>query len=121
MWYSCVEIPTHWTRRKPSGGLFIYRVGMPIEPADKRTIAFFDGQSLFHAARAAFGYTFPNYDPIALATAVCKQHEWTLAEVRKSPFVLLAYRSEEHTSELQSPDHLVCRLLLEKKKKEHQY
>src|SRR5258708_10024562 len=29
-------------------------------------------------------------------------------------------RSEEHTSELQSPDHLVCRLLLEKKKK-HTY
>src|SRR5258708_27105448 len=28
-------------------------------------------------------------------------------------------RSEEHTSELQSPDHLVCRLLLEKKKKKH--
>src|SRR5258708_19287638 len=27
-------------------------------------------------------------------------------------------RSEEHTSELQSPDHLVCRLLLEKKKKD---
>src|SRR5258708_20616466 len=29
-------------------------------------------------------------------------------------------RSEEHTSELQSPDHLVCRLLLEKKKN-HDY
>src|SRR5947208_9280685 len=29
-------------------------------------------------------------------------------------------RSEEHTSELQSPDHLVCRLLLEKKKKKPQ-
>src|SRR5947208_13561605 len=28
----------------------------------------------------------------------------------------LQIRSEEHTSELQSPDHLVCRLLLEKKK-----
>src|SRR5438552_5120999 len=27
----------------------------------------------------------------------------------------LSIRSEEHTSELQSPDHLVCRLLLEKK------
>src|SRR5258708_31042048 len=27
-------------------------------------------------------------------------------------------RSEEHTSELQSPDHIVCRLLLEKKKHE---
>src|SRR5215216_3666178 len=32
----------------------------------------------------------------------------------------LESRSEEHTSELQSPDHLVCRLLLEKKK-EKQY
>src|SRR5947208_5084803 len=30
---------------------------------------------------------------------------------------LMNDRSEEHTSELQSPDHLVCRLLLEKKKK----
>src|SRR5258708_19596266 len=30
-----------------------------------------------------------------------------------------AKRSEEHTSELQSPDHLVCRLLLEKKKKKN--
>src|SRR5258708_13699339 len=29
------------------------------------------------------------------------------------------FRSEEHTSELQSPDHLVCRLLLEKKKTQH--
>src|SRR5258708_29625535 len=33
-----------------------------------------------------------------------------------SPLVSFG-RSEEHTSELQSPDHLVCRLLLEKKKK----
>src|SRR5258708_14969008 len=34
-----------------------------------------------------------------------------LARVR----ALFRRRSEEHTSELQSPDHLVCRLLLEKK------
>src|SRR3990170_6768601 len=32
-----------------------------------------------------------------------------------SVFGLTPTRSEEHTSELQSPDHLVCRLLLEKK------
>src|SRR5438876_5681691 len=31
-----------------------------------------------------------------------------------------AWRSEEHTSELQSPVHLVCRLLLEKKKNQKQ-
>src|SRR5258708_12778024 len=34
-----------------------------------------------------------------------------------NPSPLGTIRSEEHTSELQSPDHLVCRLLLEKKKK----
>src|SRR5258708_31894474 len=39
--------------------------------------------------------------------------EWT-APSRVS--VTREMRSEEHTSELQSPDHLVCRLLLEKKK-----
>src|SRR5438552_12544099 len=33
-----------------------------------------------------------------------------------SPSTSIFWRSEEHTSELQSPDHLVCRLLLEKKK-----
>src|SRR3989454_6164250 len=32
---------------------------------------------------------------------------------------LMDIRSEEHTSELQSPCNLVCRLLLEKKKKKH--
>src|SRR5258708_28007493 len=35
----------------------------------------------------------------------------------RSTFSAGSPRSEEHTSELQSPDHLVCRLLLEKKKK----
>src|SRR5256885_5165239 len=34
------------------------------------------------------------------------------------PTVAVSPRSEEHTSELQSPCNLVCRLLLEKKKKE---
>src|SRR5690348_17727046 len=38
------------------------------------------------------------------------------AEVRPHVAVLDDPRSEEHTSELQSPVHLVCRLLLEKKK-----
>src|SRR5256885_12681204 len=32
-----------------------------------------------------------------------------------------AVRSEEHTSELQSPCNLVCRLLLEKKKRHHKH
>src|SRR5690348_17693802 len=36
---------------------------------------------------------------------------------KATPGVVITPRSEEHTSELQSPVHLVCRLLLEKKKK----
>src|SRR5258708_28137075 len=35
---------------------------------------------------------------------------------RMPAYISTLARSEEHTSELQSPDHLVCRLLLEKKK-----
>src|SRR5258708_14371889 len=37
--------------------------------------------------------------------------------LNRLPLPASSCRSEEHTSELQSPDHLVCRLLLEKKKK----
>lgn len=55
---------------------------MPQEPAVKRAVAFFDGQNLFHAARKAFGYTFPNYDPVALAQEICSQREWELSGVR---------------------------------------
>src|SRR5262245_63341524 len=40
-----------------------------------------------------------------------------LEQVRHVEVVLVHARSEEHTSELQSLRHLVCRLLLEKKKK----
>src|SRR5258708_18974827 len=39
-----------------------------------------------------------------------------LAAIRRPAAGNELERSEEHTSELQSPDHLVCRLLLEKKK-----
>src|SRR5258708_26137796 len=40
-------------------------------------------------------------------------------KARAADLPLDIQRSEEHTSELQSPDHLVCRLLLEKKKKDY--
>src|SRR5258708_29249689 len=45
---------------------------------------------------------------------------WGASWPSPSCWILLVHgRSEEHTSELQSPDHLVCRLLLEKKKNIH--
>jgi len=42
----------------------------------KRTVAFVDGQNLFHAARKAFGYTYPNFDVAALCAAVCAAQGW---------------------------------------------
>src|SRR5258708_29290617 len=55
--------------------------------------------------RAPTGLDLPSGQRVAVATQRW-QLEWWAGEPE---------RSEEHTSELQSPDHLVCRLLLEKK------
>src|SRR5207244_12962076 len=45
-----------------------------------------------------------------------REHSMVIAALLHRLGEILVQRSEEHTSELQSPDHLVCRLLLEKKK-----
>ena len=46
------------------------------EPPAKRAVAFVDGQNLFHAAREAFGNSYPNYDVSALAEQVCAVQGW---------------------------------------------
>src|SRR5260364_423699 len=52
----------------------------------------------------------PIYEAALIRTAQTKSQAHLLAiSIRR----VLSRRSEEHTSELQSPDHLVCRLLLE--------
>src|SRR5947208_13253692 len=62
------------------------------------------------SSRSRWPYSFTlEPHPAAFVTIVS-----TLACSKAS--IEQANRSEEHTSELQSPDHLVCRLLLEKKK-----
>ena len=56
---------------------------MPIsEPTQKRAVAFFDGQNLYHHAKAAFGYHHPNYDPVKLLAAVSGSHGWSPSGVR---------------------------------------
>src|SRR5438876_8169349 len=78
-------------RRPPRSTLFPY------------TTLFRSGLALGAAAKTPWE-TFVQkriFDPLDMRGATCSPAE----------------RSEEHTSELQSPVHLVCRLLLEKKKK----
>src|SRR5256885_11940239 len=48
-----------------------------------------------------------------------KEKPLTLEAIARYPIVTYDFRSEEHTSELQSPCNLVCRLLLEKKHATH--
>lgn len=55
---------------------------MFIEPEKPQAVAFVDGQNLYHGAREAFGYTYPNYDVTALARRVCEEREWELKQVR---------------------------------------
>src|SRR5947208_11362920 len=53
----------------------------------------------------------------AILTLILVLHKTPPPPIETSPQAAArAERSEEHTSELQSPDHLVCRLLLEKQK-----
>src|SRR5438552_11081574 len=91
-------------RRPPSSTLFpyttLFRSGQALEAA----VAVFT----VVAGRRAGGVRGHGLVPVVCgAEPVDGQHQ----------VVGLVLRSEEHTSELQSPDHLVCRLLLEKKKK----
>src|SRR5438552_18115390 len=66
-------------------------------------------------------HSFPTRRSSDLFRAPSQSGAVASASRRRSPNSVVAWRkalrSEEHTSELQSPDHLVCRLLLEKKKK----
>src|SRR5258708_11546412 len=54
--------------------------------------------------------------PLMLAYVTCPDASNEERERDADRASYVSKRSEEHTSELQSPDHLVCRLLLEKKK-----
>src|SRR5258708_15240797 len=96
-------------RRPPRSPLFPYTtlfrsanhgVPAPLLPLGVRAA---EGRTGLHAARIT-----DSADPARLRVPTLIVH---------GPDDTFAPRSEEHTSELQSPDHLVCRLLLEKKKK----
>src|SRR5688572_32542877 len=72
--------------------------------------------TLFRSARQVF-----LLQGLAFGCACAVTVAWT-STVDAGPWVTRAlWRSEEHTSELQSQSNLVCRLLLEKKKTTHTY
>src|SRR5438552_9097902 len=94
-----------------SCGLFFFTVWIVVSAS---SFSFF----LFYATATAGIYTLSLHDALPICIG---QHQFmaTLGVLEEIVDAFLFHqpaRSEEHTSELQSPDHLVCRLLLEKKK-----
>src|SRR5690606_41768202 len=94
-------------RRTPSSALFPYTTLF-------RSLAFTKRVALLDGVDAALVvtpyYNKPNQEGLY-------RHFATIADEGGLPVVV--YRSEEHTSELQSREKLVCRLLLEKKNQFH--
>src|SRR2546430_6520479 len=71
-------------------------------------------------------YTLSLHDALPILSSVRRRGSRvvslrTLGSISPKPLKRDTSRSEEHTSELQSQSNLVCRLLLEKKKKPHKH
>src|SRR2546429_2162722 len=95
-------------RRPPSSTLF------PNTPLSRSLL------SVSNPPRMLMSVVFPDPEgPIRATHSPPFTAKLTPLSARKEPYCLirLSMRSEEHTSELQSRLHLVCRLLLEKKNK----
>ena len=46
-----------------------------------KAFVYVDGQNLYYAAKAAFGYAIPNYDVRKLSQEVCRANRWTLDDI----------------------------------------
>src|SRR2546422_2278833 len=91
----------------------------PVKPVTVE-IAITDKTYAPHVVDVPVGSTvrFPNHDPFHHNVfSVSEPNQFDLGLYGRGDAKSQTFRSEEHTSELQSRLHLVCRLLLEKKKK----
>src|SRR3712207_8847276 len=89
-------------RRPPRSTLFPYTTLFRSEPVPSEAEVAEAAEDYYQAVdREDWAYTYANLD--AATRAIYAEDEWFLKN-----------RSEEHTSELQSRQYLVCRLLLEK-------
>src|SRR3712207_8406205 len=99
-------------RRPPRSTLFPYTTlfRSPLFPFMARGVGLLFGSALVGGIVVSL---------TALLVALVVLHRLVALDFGRDVAALTVLRSEEHTSELQSRQYLVCRLLLEKKKKRH--
>jgi uncharacterized LabA/DUF88 family protein len=51
-------------------------------PPTPRAVVFVDAQNLFHDAKRAFAYDYPNFNIVKLANTVCEKKGWAVSEIR---------------------------------------
>src|SRR3712207_8082086 len=93
-------------RRPPRSTLFPYTTLFRSEASPVRTLMTLASERWFQTTAAA---------PAAFMAARGQTRMWCAASEAETASRTIGARSEEHTSELQSRQYLVCRLLLEKK------
>src|SRR5437879_8006055 len=99
--------------RHPSSTLFPYTTLFRSLVIEQRAVGdFHEQEHVLRPRRAAFVQVRSQQEQIGLRHRALVDHQ----RVLRIDEAKLSIRSEEHTSELQSPMYLVCRLLLEKKK-----
>src|SRR3712207_7625867 len=100
-------------RRPPRSTLFPYTTLFRSEPIARPNV----NRSFAYAT--AISRHVSTEPAASAARSACARYHALAASCAATPSSTV--RSEEHTSELQSRQYLVCRLLLEKKKKQSQY
>src|SRR5437879_7857193 len=92
-----------------------------MSPTDISTLSLHDALPICKQVLTAFSQTKTRPLPTSISNSSASP--FTLSPFNRATFNEYSFpplfRSEEHTSELQSPMYLVCRLLLEKKKNKH--
>src|SRR3989442_8969986 len=94
-------------RRPPRSTLFPYTTLFRSRRISRVCVASFSLSLLKNESGSLFAFFFLHRDCFPFSGVCCMDNIYEC----------MSDRSEEHTSELQSRPHLVCRLLLEKKKK----
>ena len=104
LWYHAVYLLPVRHAERPRAGLFFVTLPLNDGSPVRRAVVFVDGQNLFHAAREAFGYTYPSYDVQRHATLPLTGEEKGIDVRIALDVIALAHRREYDVALVMSQD-----------------